>query len=828
MAEAFQKGPITVSAKVTRKDRSLPLFQVPVLRFQDRLAFSFSGEAFDPRVTQADWSLIIVFLPRTIAPTAKGVVSLELARTPAGMIAPAITVPYDAIPMIFLVPDSGGRKKILADLNAHLADFRKICLKLSDLSEQRAQADQFLKSLEAIKQDQSAPSYDSALFNVVKAYGGQLSQDLQIFISRNTGSNLEKFQFLVSEFKRTNLAVPASSDASTGVSIEGSALNGRIHPASLYVSIAFDLIQVFQNLWPGHKFQYVPALGRDFSGFQAQLYYNDWIQTTGDVRGALVFSPCRWQDADNPTFQFEVAPSDSILHPYTRLSIHPDPRSNPPLALFGHDWHLALKGPDGESLDSLPLVPNQAQQAFIIEPSDALLKLQQKGVRQVQARIEGAWGFQPVTSKERPLIAGLDPAWKPSQTERDRFMLGQSSTFVLPSPWGSAVTKAWFRPAATANAAIPAVLHNAPDGSCTLSFPNLQGEPGPGFLEASLDEKLPAALSVPLVLQFPLPVVDDIRAHQGENAVLLMGRNLQNARTLLFGGQAFTRTRETPEGTLFSAIKGVIEGEPGAVMEGTLKLSDDRILPVKATMLLPPRPVLQEVEVIPMAALQGLPMTSEMVPLATTASVMVSAISGHKGRYPLGRSPKLLIRNTDDPGTPAPLPAKAIKLTGRGQRLLASFTPSELLGTHAAGHLEIQVQDAAVGTSAWTPLPALFLELPTILNLHQEGTAWRAEGTALDTIERSASSTAGPWVPATIGFQGGKEFTSLAAPDGNGVVYLKLYGWPDLLIRLQGPAQKPTRAAKEPTPGDKCGTPSKASNDKPAEKPRPVAVDGLT
>jgi hypothetical protein len=797
------------------------------LHFQDRLDFTFSGEAFDPRVTQADWSLIVVFLPRTIAPTAKGVVSLELARTPAGMSAPGISVPYDAIPMIFLVPDSGGRKKILADLNAHLADFRKICLKLSDLSEQRAQADQFLKSLEAIKQDQSAPSYDSALFNVVKAYGGQLSQDLQIFISRNTGSNLEKFQFLVSEFKRTNLAVPSSSTASTGVSVEGSALNGPIHPASLYVSIAFDLIQVFQNLWPGHKFQYVPALGRDFSGFQAQLYYNDWIQTTGDVRGALVFSPCRWQDAENPTFQFEVAPSDSIVHPYTHLSIHPGPRSNSPLALFGHDWHLTMKGPAGELLDSLPLVPNQAQHAFIIEPSDALLKLQQKKVQQVQARIEGAWGFQPVASKERSLITGLDPAWEPSQAERDRFMLGQSSTFLLPSPWGSAVAKAWFRAATPANAAIPAVLHNAQDGSCTLSFPKLLGEPGPGFLEASLGEKLPAALSVPLVLQFPLPMVDGIRAHQGENSVLLTGRNLQNAQTLLLAGQAFTRTRETPEGTLFSAIKGVIEGEPGMVMEGTLRLSDKRNLTLKATMLLPPRPVLQGVEVIPMAALQGLPMSSDMVPMATTAPIMISAISGHKGRYPLGRSPKLLVRNTDDPGTPAALPTQAVKLTGRGQRLMASFTASELLGSHAVGHLEIQVQDAMVGTSAWTPLPALFLELPTIFTLHQEGTAWRAEGIALDAIERSASSPSGPWVPATIGFQGGKEFTSLADPDSNGVIYLKLYGWPDLVIRLQGSAIKPSHTTKEPLPGDQNGTPSKTSNDKPAEKSRPVSVGGL-
>ncbi|MDE3034074.1 MAG: hypothetical protein KGI56_10450, partial [Acidobacteriota bacterium] len=85
LGDAFQKGPIGLDAEVIRsgpnhKPEHLPLFQVPVLRYEDQLQISLSGEAFDPRVTQADWTLVVVFLPRTVAPTDRGVVELRLKR----------------------------------------------------------------------------------------------------------------------------------------------------------------------------------------------------------------------------------------------------------------------------------------------------------------------------------------------------------------------------------------------------------------------------------------------------------------------------------------------------------------------------------------------------------------------------------------------------------------------------------------------------------------------------------------------------------------------------------------------------------------------------
>jgi hypothetical protein len=67
-----------VRTQGNEEQTALPLFQVPVLKYRDKLELSFAGEAFDQRVTSADWSLIVVFLPRTIAPTDQGVVDYQL------------------------------------------------------------------------------------------------------------------------------------------------------------------------------------------------------------------------------------------------------------------------------------------------------------------------------------------------------------------------------------------------------------------------------------------------------------------------------------------------------------------------------------------------------------------------------------------------------------------------------------------------------------------------------------------------------------------------------------------------------------------------------
>lgn len=796
LGEAFQKGPIGLNARVVRrgadgKEASLPLFQVPVLRFQDRVEVSLSGEAFDPRVTQSDWTLIVVFLPRTVAPTERGVVELRLKRQGADMAAAPFSAPYDAIPMFFLVPDNGGRRKILADLSAHLEAFRSICLKLSDLTEQRAHADRFLSGLESIRKDQSPAAYDAAVYNFLKAYGGQVSQDFQVFLGRNGASNLDKFQFLTQEFRRTNILVPTGDTGSKSTTVQAQSISGPARPSSAYISIAFDLVQIFQNLWPGHQFQYVPALAREFDGTRAQLWYGDWIHTTGDVRGALVFSPCRWEDADPPVFALEVAAGESLLQPFGQVLIHPKAKSNLPFALFGHDWRLVLEGPAGSRLAPVPLLPSPGKQAFALQPGPALDALRQAGYRTVKAHVEGRWGFQPVVSEALEAPAGLDPAWRPSPAEREHFMLGEAGSFRLPHPWAACVGRVIFRPAKPGSSTLEAELKPQADGSRLAAFRPLEGASGPGTLDLQLSGGDKPALSLPLTLLPALPVVDRVEAHQGENSVLIAGRHLGEAATCAVGGRILTRAKENSEGWTFESAAGPLAGEAGTLLQGEIRMGDGRVLPLKDVRLLPPRPQLGPIQVMPERPAEGLALRADLPLIPPGTPVLVSILSGRKGTYPFGRNPKVLVRSADDPATVRPVPAKGLRVIGRGQRIMAAFSVLDLFGPSVSGHLEIQVADATAGASAWVALSPLFIDLPRVAAVQREASGLRLTGPSLEAIEAVAASPQGPWMPFSFGFEGGLEAGGVPPPGEGGLLFLKLYGWPDLVVRLQVPPLPP-------------------------------------
>jgi len=276
----------------------------------------------------------VVFLPRTIAPTDQGVVDFTLKRQDERMVIPAIQVPYDSIPMIFVIPDKNGRKKVLKDLNDHLESFRTLCAKIADISTERAAADKFVQDLDAIDKNLSPTQYDNALRSFMNAYGDALSGNLQTFLAAPS-SNLEKCLFLTQEFRDTNVLVPGGTPPAA-VAPPFPMTSGQ-PPISAYVSIIFDLAAILNNLWPGHQFQYLPAVARDFHDSSADLYYSDWIHTTGDVRGALMICPGNWEDHEPPAFDFELPAGESLLNKQVLLKVRPKENSRGPFALFGHD-----------------------------------------------------------------------------------------------------------------------------------------------------------------------------------------------------------------------------------------------------------------------------------------------------------------------------------------------------------------------------------------------------------------------------------------------------------------------------------------------------------
>jgi len=795
LVEAFQKGPISMTATVTHVEGSggpsvLPLFQVPVLAFDDKLELSFSGEAFDQRVTPADWSLIVVFLPKTVAPTDQGVVDFRLRRKDGRMVVPPIPVPYDSIPMIFLVPDRNGRKKVLKDLNDHLESFRTLCAKIADIATERAAADKFIQDLDAIDKNLSAVQYDSALGSFLHAYGDPVSTDLQGFLGTSR-SNLDKCQFLTQEFRNTNVLVPAST-AAAPVSAQVTVAGGTVRPVSTYVSIIFDLAAIINNLWPGHQFQYLPAVARDFHDSSADLYYSDWIHTTGEVRGALMCCPGKWEEQTPPAFDLALPPGESLLKKQALLSASPKAADRSPFSLFGHDWKLLVTGPKGEGLPPLPLTVSPTRKAFVASPGPILDALRKLGAPRVKARIVGRWGFTSIAMDPVELPAGCDPAWTPSAQETADFQIGKGCAFKLPAAWAAAVERVGFRPSAPGSAPLAARLEDLKDGSRSAVFHPKAGDAGPGSLEIQAFGAAQPALSRPLTLVDAPPEAAGLEARLGETSVRLRGRNLQGVQALELGGRRFRPdpgTARDETARVFLAEDGKpLDGAAGTRVAAALVLARGGRTVLGPVALMAARPRIADVQLIPVEAKSTGLALSATIPIASTNDPsQVSLLTPRGYRFPADGAFRAAIRNAEEPSEIRVIAASRIRVMGHNQKATFTFTPSDLMGGRASGRLEVQVQDDHAGASDWCALPATFLDLPAIGAVQGTAAGFRLIGRSLDQIEAVAPAREGPWEKAGITIEDGREVAGFTTRPAGNTCYLRLFGWDDLALAVTFP-----------------------------------------
>jgi hypothetical protein len=797
MVEAFQKGPIAFSASVSRKQKNskeavLPLFQVPVLDYKDELKLSFSGEAFDKRVTSADWSAIVVFLPKTVAPTSQGVVSFRLnpgARGGGpGMTIPDISVPYDSVPMICLIPDRNGRKKVLKDLNAHLEQIRTLCDRIADLSEQRAAADKFLDDLAAIDKDLSPIQYDNALVGFLHSYGDPTSTELQTFLN-GSSTNLAKAQTLASDFRKTNILVPSGGnvpDASPTPTTTSTASG-----MSSYVSILFDVANIISNLWPGHQFHYMPALARNFHGTSADLYYNDWIQTTGETRGALLCCPGKWSDQTPPSLNLDLPAGESLLNPTTRIHVVATEKNRSPFRLFGHEWKLKVIGPKGEILASQPLTTIPQNQSFLLKTAPLLSDIRKIGALRVKIQVTGEWGFQHLSSETLEVPVGFDPAWKPTAAEVSAFRLGGACGFRFPETWAGVVQSVSFQPSHARTTILAASMMPRKDGAREAVFQPREEDRGRGTLELRVYGSTKPVLSIPLTLKEAAPVFTGIEARLGETTVALKGSSLDRVQEVLVDHRKFVPCpiddAEPSSLTCRAEDKKPLSGAVGRELSVEVILDDGKKLAHAPVPLGLARPVLGTITLSPVQTkVSGLAITCSS-PVAPAGSLsLVGLLAAGDYRFPYDRSFHIAVHNQKEPSDVHLIDSKDVKVVGNSLKAAFILDPSQLQGG-ASGKLEIQVQDKHAGNSDWVPLPATFLDLPVIAAIEPEGSGWRISGSSLDPIDSAAPTPVGPWQKLAVSVQDGREVADLTTPLPGGVCYLKLVGWGDLVLSVKVP-----------------------------------------
>ena len=320
--------------------------------------------------------------------------------------------------------------------------------------------------------------------------------------------------------------------------------------------------------------------------------------------------------------------------------------------------------------------------------------------------------------------------------------------------------------------------------------------------------------------------------------MVLKGHHLNGIKALELGKRRFLPAGKgaASKSTLMlsAADDKPLEGTAGTRLPAILITAEGKT-ELDPVSLLPARPRLGEAQVVPFVVKgAGLAVTSTL-PVAPTGSPSQVSVLAAKGyRFPSDGAYHVALRNADEPAEIRLVPAPRIRVMGNNQKATFTFVPSDLLGGRASGRLELQLQDDHAGPSDWLPLPATFLDLPVIVGVQEAAPGVRLIGPSLDPIEAVAPGPDGPWEKPSVQVEEGHEAMTLTTSLPGSTCYLRVFGWPALVLAVHLPAPltppKPpapiasaTPKPEEPAPGSTAPSPApmpvapKAAAAKPVE-----------
>lgn len=375
----------------------------------------------------------------------------------------------------------------------------------------------------------------------------------------------------------------------------------------------------------------------------------------------------KWEEQVPPTFDLEFPAGESLLKKQAILKVRLKDKARQPFSLFGHDWKLLVAGPKGESLPPVALSVSMNKESFVAPTAPLLESLQKLGATKVKARIVGRWGFTSIGTEPLEIPVGCDPSWSPLPEETKAFQIGKTFRLKLPGAWSDSVEKVVFLPATKGVPPLVAKLQQKEGGEKEAVFEPKPEDAGAGALEIFAFGTEKPALSRPLILQEATPEVTSLEARVGESEVILKGRHLAGIHALELGGRTFLPRSNDKEddGTLAFRVEDgkPLEGAVGKKIVPSIILEKGKKASLEAVALLPARPRLGEVQVIPMEVKgTGLLVTS-ILPIAPTSAPSQVGLLASKGyRFPSDGGFHAAIRNSEEPAEIRPIPSSKFKL----------------------------------------------------------------------------------------------------------------------------------------------------------------------
>ncbi len=305
-----------------------------------------------------------------------------------------------------------------------------------------------------------------------------------------------------------------------------------------YISAAFDIARILASFHSA-QYQYIPALS-DADGTDMNLWLNA-PPSFHNPKSVLVVALPPIENARLPNLH-PVDPKQVYCMQQTPLALPVDGSPEIFATGFGHGLTLQLAGANGKTVD-LPTRADPTAGGFVV-PAPVLANARLG--KQVDAEIEGYWGFDAYKGPSFKLRSTDGGDWTVAGEDKDALVVGRTDELHLRSDAAACVEGVSFRDASGQEQKAAWKPDGADAIVATLPLKDAQ----PGALVLSIRQygvKDPKTLNIPSFAE--AGKYDVFTMHSGDRGGVLTGSRLDEVASLELRGARFAPGKLTRSGT---------------------------------------------------------------------------------------------------------------------------------------------------------------------------------------------------------------------------------------------------------------------------------------
>lgn len=794
------QGP-TLEVKVQRAGKTLPIAQTPNLQEGDRLwLHPVLGDH-----ESVHYLMVVAFLRgSTNPPPDEWFHKVEAWDKKVVAEGTYLVVPPGAEQVIVLfAPQTGGDFSALKSaVRGRPGAFVRASQDLNLASLDRERINTYLKTLRGIEDPEQIKPESQTL---ARSLALKLNQDCFQRPADQQAACLQQSQSaLILENGSSNAAQGLLSGPTSDLALQaGSTVGATAGLYDPYISVALDIGRILASFHTA-QYQYIPALS-DADSVGMQLWLNA-PPSFHNPKSVLVVALPAIEPTRLPLLH-PVNPKQVYCLEQTPLVLPVDGAPAIFATQFGHGLTLHIAEAGGSSMD-VPAAADPSQGGFVVPPPG--LEAAKFG-GQVEARVQGFWGFEAYSGPSFQLrsIKGAD--WTVADADKNALVVGREDELHLRSPAAACVMGLSYR-SADGKEEKADWKPDGPDG-IALTLPLKDAQPGAVVIAIrQFGAVEPKLLSVPSFSE--AGKYENFIIHAGDSGGVLVGSRLDEVADVKVKDYKFLPGKLSRSGNADS-LEMSVSGQAGPNVSslkagsrslGQVTLKDGRIVGVPV-MVSDARPVV---------TLLG---KSIEAPPASQSAQPIALKLGAGDELPLDSRFTFAIRTqvpanfthdeafeiaTEDGSASVTLSLASSQLVLQDARTaIGTLDPLKSLGASAFGKLRLRpVAGSAAGE--WIPLATL-VRLPTLqsyscpVDASQDCTLAGSNLFLLDAV------AADPAFAHSVTVPDGFALTSLAVPRAvNGQLFAKLRDDPSVVstVTVEAGTRATLRRHRTPAPSE--------------------------